>query len=60
MVQRGAVQRSKAKQAKRGRSAAKPGSAIPCRSQFGAAKQAVRFHDHYDRNGYCDNPGRGY
>lgn len=19
-----------------------------------------RFHDHYDRNGYCDNPGRGY
>lgn len=19
-----------------------------------------RFHEHYDRNGYCDNPGRGY
>lgn len=19
-----------------------------------------RFHQHYDRNGYCDNPGRGY
>jgi hypothetical protein len=19
-----------------------------------------RFNDHYDRNGYCDNPGRGY
>lgn len=19
-----------------------------------------RFHDHYDRDGYCDNPGRGY
>jgi hypothetical protein len=19
-----------------------------------------RFHDHYDRNGYCDNPARGY
>lgn len=19
-----------------------------------------RFHNHYDRNGYCDNPGRGY
>ena len=19
-----------------------------------------RYHDHYDRNGYCDNPGRGY
>lgn len=19
-----------------------------------------RFHEHYDRDGYCDNPGRGY
>jgi hypothetical protein len=19
-----------------------------------------RFHKHYDRDGYCDNPGRGY
>lgn len=19
-----------------------------------------RYHEHYDRNGYCDNPGRGY
>jgi hypothetical protein len=19
-----------------------------------------RFHDHYDRDGYCDNPARGY
>ena len=19
-----------------------------------------RFNEHYDRNGYCDNPGRGY
>lgn len=19
-----------------------------------------RFHEHYDRNGYCDNPARGY
>jgi len=19
-----------------------------------------RHHEHYDRNGYCDNPGRGY
>lgn len=19
-----------------------------------------RYHDHYDRDGYCDNPGRGY
>ena len=19
-----------------------------------------RFHSHYDRDGYCDNPGRGY
>lgn len=19
-----------------------------------------RFNNHYDRNGYCDNPGRGY
>lgn len=19
-----------------------------------------RFHQHYDRDGYCDNPGRGY
>jgi hypothetical protein len=19
-----------------------------------------RFHEHYDRNGYCDNPSRGY
>lgn len=19
-----------------------------------------RFHRHYDRNGYCDNPSRGY
>lgn len=19
-----------------------------------------RFHEHYDRSGYCDNPGRGY
>ena len=19
-----------------------------------------RFHDHYDRDGYCDNPNRGY
>lgn len=19
-----------------------------------------RFHNHYDRNGYCDNPNRGY
>lgn len=19
-----------------------------------------RYHDHYDRNGYCDNPARGY
>ena len=19
-----------------------------------------RFHAHYDRDGYCDNPGRGY
>lgn len=19
-----------------------------------------RFNDHYDRQGYCDNPGRGY
>ncbi len=19
-----------------------------------------RFHDHYDSDGYCDNPGRGY
>ncbi|WP_063978321.1 MULTISPECIES: hypothetical protein [unclassified Ensifer] len=19
-----------------------------------------RFHEHYDRHGYCDNPGRGY
>lgn len=19
-----------------------------------------RFHKHYDRNGYCDNPARGY
>lgn len=19
-----------------------------------------RFHDHYDRHGYCDNPARGY
>lgn len=19
-----------------------------------------RFHEHYDRQGYCDNPGRGY
>lgn len=19
-----------------------------------------RFNDHYDRNGYCDNPARGY
>ncbi|MER9665505.1 hypothetical protein [Mesorhizobium sp. M0203] len=19
-----------------------------------------RFHRHYDRDGYCDNPGRGY
>jgi len=19
-----------------------------------------RFHQHYDRNGYCDNPARGY
>lgn len=19
-----------------------------------------RFHEHYDRDGYCDNPARGY
>jgi hypothetical protein len=19
-----------------------------------------RYHDHYDRDGYCDNPARGY
>lgn len=19
-----------------------------------------RYNEHYDRNGYCDNPGRGY
>lgn len=19
-----------------------------------------RYHEHYDRNGYCDNPARGY
>lgn len=19
-----------------------------------------RYHEHYDRDGYCDNPGRGY
>jgi hypothetical protein len=19
-----------------------------------------RYHNHYDRDGYCDNPGRGY
>jgi hypothetical protein len=19
-----------------------------------------RFHEHYDRSGYCDNPARGY
>lgn len=19
-----------------------------------------RFHEHHDRDGYCDNPGRGY
>jgi hypothetical protein len=19
-----------------------------------------RFHEHYDRHGYCDNPARGY
>lgn len=19
-----------------------------------------RYHQHYDRDGYCDNPGRGY
>lgn len=26
----------------------------------GARQGWWRFHAHYDRSGYCDNPGRGY
>jgi hypothetical protein len=24
------------------------------------AKRISKLNDHYDRDGYCDNPGRGY
>lgn len=26
----------------------------------GARSGWWRFHEHYDRSGYCDNPARGY
>lgn len=25
-----------------------------------ARRDGWRFHEHYDRDGYCDNPARGY
>jgi hypothetical protein len=31
-----------------------------CEVKNGGRDGWWRFHSHYDRDGYCDNPGRGY